>query len=424
MNDTLSPEVIDPSIDNDHTIWVHASKWHLLEEKVTKANRRLARNGIAQGFEVVETGRKESVRKNGVVDRWTSIEVVTPEVTGIEGWDFIATVKFEEGGTLIQAVPGQSLEGYVRPEDHTCDHCNTRRNRTRSYLVREEATGAIKQIGANCLNLFFGLEIKNLWALEWAADLDDFSDADDELTSSGRSREPYLYNVRFVLALAHVLTNGGRGFVSRGAARDDDEKVATADLLGYHVHYVPRPSRDWRDAAEAARIAENMEAARTLLAEKPEVIDSILAAADTIRPGDYKDNMMVAVRSENISGAALGVLVSLVMVWHRNNEDAIKATREAKEDNRLNEHVGAVKERLRDLTLTVTTVREIEGDYGVSTLIIMEDAEGRTFKWFASGCHEVETGNTVTLTGTVKGHDDYQGRKQTSLSRCKYEVVG
>lgn len=40
-----------------------------------------------------------------------------------------------------------------------------------------------------------------------------------------------------------------------------------------------------------------------------------------------------------------------------------------------------------------------------------------TAKW-ADG---VERGDTVTLTGTVKAHTDYQGKKQTVLTRARRE---
>jgi hypothetical protein len=40
--------------------------------------------------------------------------------------------------------------------------------------------------------------------------------------------------------------------------------------------------------------------------------------------------------------------------------------------------------------------------------------------WFASK-GVLQEGDTVLLTGTVKKHDEYNGQKQTIMTRCKTE---
>jgi len=420
MSEIPAQFLATPAEVEDTSFLVHAHKLAIFVEKIDKANRRLERNGLDGRFAAVQVGEKTATRGNGIVDHWYRFELERPEFNAIADWKFVATVKFEEGGTLLQVIPGETLHGAVDREaldSHWCDHCHTARNRNRSYLVRNTETGEIKQIGSTCLELFFGVEIKGLWALEWT--MEDFSEGDDESWGSDSFyRVPFTYNVRFVLALAHVLTNGGQGFISRGVARDDERKTATADEVLHNIHFRPR---SWRDADEAARVEKNMAAAAALV--DTDVVDSVLAAAGTLSEGDYKDNMTVAVRSESITGAALGVLVSLITVWHRNNEKAANAEREAKATDKLNEFVGAKKERLRDLALVVTRVHSWEGDFGTTTLLAMEDAQGRSFKWFASKWLPIEAGDTLKLTGTVKEHSVYQGRKETVLTRCTLNVA-
>jgi hypothetical protein len=48
----------------------------------------------------------------------------------------------------------------------------------------------------------------------------------------------------------------------------------------------------------------------------------------------------------------------------------------------------------------------------------MKDAEGRVIIWWASGEAEwVKEGETYEITGTIKEHGEYNGRKQTVLQR-------
>lgn len=88
--------------------------------------------------------------------------------------------------------------------------------------------------------------------------------------------------------------------------------------------------------------------------------------------------------------------------------------------NAASVHVGAVKDRLRGLLVTVEHMQNIESHFGTCTLYKLRDASGNLFSWFASS-RNVETvrpGDTVSLTGTIKAHVEYKGTKETQLTRC------
>jgi hypothetical protein len=54
----------------------------------------------------------------------------------------------------------------------------------------------------------------------------------------------------------------------------------------------------------------------------------------------------------------------------------------------------------------------------MSTLYAFKDALGNVFKSFYSGYNiKLNKGDVVLLTGTVKKHNEYQGRKETMLNR-------
>jgi hypothetical protein len=81
-------------------------------------------------------------------------------------------------------------------------------------------------------------------------------------------------------------------------------------------------------------------------------------------------------------------------------------------------HFGEVGGRY-EITATVTNVKECFSDFGITYLITMRGSEGHTFKTFASGAFaDVEKNTTVTFKGTVKGHGEWNGMKETTLTRC------
>jgi predicted ATP-dependent serine protease len=107
---------------------------------------------------------------------------------------------------------------------------------------------------------------------------------------------------------------------------------------------------------------------------------------------------------------------SIIAAYGRQMEQELK--RRYEREHSLDEHFGTPGKR-QIFTLTVTGTREIEGSYGLTTLVKFRDAEGRQAAWFCSGSApaEMELDATVEVKATVKAHGDYQGIKQTQLTR-------
>ena len=84
------------------------------------------------------------------------------------------------------------------------------------------------------------------------------------------------------------------------------------------------------------------------------------------------------------------------------------------------EFIGDIKQRLRDMEVVYTNCRTIESYYGVSLVYTFKLGDN-VLTWFCSGKGidpDIEVGEAVLLTGTVKDHKIYNGVKQTYLNRC------
>ena len=79
---------------------------------------------------------------------------------------------------------------------------------------------------------------------------------------------------------------------------------------------------------------------------------------------------------------------------------------------------GAEKERIRNITAKVKSIRSFEGTYGY-TAVYTFSSEDYIFIWMTSKCDlDLSVGDTVDLTGTIKKFDEYMGEKNTYLTRC------
>jgi len=101
-------------------------------------------------------------------------------------------------------------------------------------------------------------------------------------------------------------------------------------------------------------------------------------------------------------------------------ERALDRDENRAQENAASEWVGEVKER-RELEVEVLGVYGTDGVYGHTDIVKMKDLDGNLFTWFASDYTDLERGDRLSITGTVKKHDEYKGTKQTVITRCRYE---
>ena len=85
----------------------------------------------------------------------------------------------------------------------------------------------------------------------------------------------------------------------------------------------------------------------------------------------------------------------------------------------VSHHVGEIGQRLRNMSGTFVSAKFFEGQWGgnfIYTFRVGEDI----FTWFSQSVidNEIEPGDAIILTGTVKNHTEYNGVLQTQLSRC------
>lgn len=86
-------------------------------------------------------------------------------------------------------------------------------------------------------------------------------------------------------------------------------------------------------------------------------------------------------------------------------------------------HVGTVGEKIA-FTATVEGVHSFDGNYGTTFVVRFRDDKGNLLVWFASNPPDcVEKDAKVTVTGTVKAHDERDNEKQTLVTRCKVALA-
>jgi hypothetical protein len=122
--------------------------------------------------------------------------------------------------------------------------------------------------------------------------------------------------------------------------------------------------------------------------------------------------------------------VALIERLWESHQQGLERKAQREESNAASEYVGEIKQRL-DLELTIeSTINLPDYGYGSSTIFIMRDADCNVFTWKTGVWVTVtdegeryqrsaQRGDVLKIKGTVKEHSEYQGTKQTVLTRCK-----
>ena len=84
----------------------------------------------------------------------------------------------------------------------------------------------------------------------------------------------------------------------------------------------------------------------------------------------------------------------------------------------VSQYIGEVGERIRKVEAIFKSSRVVNGEWGSSFLYTFEIC-GNVGTWFTqSGLKDLEPGDRVEFSGTVKKHTEYMGVLQTQFSRC------
>jgi hypothetical protein len=193
-----------------------------------------------------------------------------------------------------------------------------------------------------------------------------------------------------------------------GGAWMTHEQIAKCD----HERELREARRERREAAKLAALPGKIAA----------LVDAHPLLAELTYLPDYSGTLgslaLDLLHKGEMSPRQIEFAEKLIREGMRHAADAEEQARQRAEEaaGRVNAHFGTVGERL-EVTGTVRVQWEIDGDYGVRTLLVI-DTERGTVKWTASRCFPELRGTVISLRGTVKEHATRDGECQTVLTRC------
>lgn len=353
----------------------------------------------------------------------------------IDGWTFVASILHtatEDDRNLVVSSSDIKLPTEYKTADNSCDHCGHKRFRKNTFVLVNEA-GEFKKVGSTCLKDFIGnmtaASIAN-WATIWWTFENDMSEGWGDGEYKGES---FISLSAFMNYVAKNVRLDGR-FLSISKCRDewgDMVETPTVDKADWDMECVNSDaSRDWsvEKRTEILPTVEDVETATEWIEAIREYADGLTEEEEEALE-EYEWNLITVTAGDALNKRAKGLAASLAAwYWRRFTLPELEATRVNYAET--SEWVGTVKERLRDLKVTVLSANGFEGTFGWTDVFKFVDNDDNLFTWFSTsdvkrpdGEIGLKKGETFIIDGTVKAHNEYKGAKETLLNRCKVKEV-
>lgn len=396
-----------------------------LEKKMKTVQNKCRKYGLEFTYRLTGNEEFRNVKDSeGEFHKLRYVEVEAEGKAQMNGWEWLASVERTEKGNLINSARDVEVPTKYYTSDAYCEHCGRNVWRKYLYLVKNTETGEIKQVGRGCLKDYTHGMSAEMIAF-YQSLFTGLEEAEAEIPSGGCGffgRVEY-YDVeevtRFMSETIRLF-----GFVPKG----QEGRLSTAARAGsfYDVAhnrkhmFFPDYDRFYKVKEEMERIGFNADSPAAVK-EAKEALAWIEAQDDS--HSSYLHNLKLVCSMGEVRNWHYGILASLIPSW--NKSLAREAERKAKEEReKVSCHVGKDGERITFDVASTQVVTSWATDYGLMWLVKFVSTEGNVLMWRASNinCLPDDLELVRKVTGTVKGHDEFRGIKQTFINRCKVEV--
>jgi hypothetical protein len=380
-----------------------------MEAFVTKMEK-LNKKAIKLQFPLISYNVLEVIikvdEKTKNVDRYHNIEL-NGEAPKLNGWKFVARLETIKGNkdNLVYVAPNENIPTIYRESGSVCEHCNSKRYRKYTYVLKHES-GEFKQVGSSCLKDFLGHTDPQNYAkyLEWMEELSVLASEGETIERGNLSIKDYKYELDYFVAYVAEYIKETGYFISKSNAEMQDRQSTSDSVWNEMLNTQLKTDQ---------KVVKSISDDSIKLAN--EAIQWAISLGENKNINDYQHNLYLSCSANVVDWRSKGIVASLITAYQYET-DKIKKKEKIEKENENSQYFGEVGKR-EIFTLTVTKKRDVVSQFGVSTLHLFKDENGNIATWFSSN-KEFDEGERVTIKATVKEHKEYNGMKQTILTRC------
>lgn len=337
------------------------------------------------------------------------------------GWELVALVGHIEG-FFIPIKNDCDIPEEFNPENNHCDHCDTKRYRRKSFLIKNE-NDEYKQVGSGCVKKFLGVNAEKYFRIlndYLQFPIVDFGEEGEGNGGGSYTWSPLLRAVPFNEIVD--LTKNQIGFDNEYVKNMwDEEEVGFGRVITF------RTNEGNSTSDKVKSLYSTLEEYRKEGFEYTWDLDVkfVKGFVKFINNLDGDDNEYITTIKEMFSNTKYIKFKDITML-----SSAVSFYLKDLERKKLpkSNHLGQVGEK-EPLIVTVQNISTFATQFGMSRIYRMVDDKGNIIVKFGkingrySVDGKVEKGSTLKFNGQVKKHDEFNGVNQTVIGRLSKHKV-
>lgn len=383
-----------------------------VEKKLNRIKKKCTKYGNPFTFDVVGTEIKEVVDQETQIKKYCKFIIVEVEGTAkINDYECVAVLENHEHGNVIRRINTEiDIPKRFLSTDNICEHCNSKRPRKELYIIHNTKTDEFKQVGSSCLMLYTnGLNAEYVTSyIDGITELEEHNNvvfgnlkcyflADEVLEYATEiiSKIGY-FNSNSVLPTKYLV---GKMVNEGGNLTDKIESVN--ELLNDYKFNVFFNKKDFHK--------ENTE----------ETVKKIIKYYLSLEnDSEFINNIQVILKDGYVEWQNLGFLSYLPEGYFKYIKKENEKKKRLEVDNKSN-YFGEANKRYKDINVySMEVLTNYYTQYGTIYIFKIVLESGDVLIWKTSNWFE-DLESIKSITFTVKTHNEYNGVKQTEVTRCK-----
>lgn len=361
--------------------------------------------------ELVKATKADYSRKSDMV-KCTHFELEYP-ILKIGDWSVIGKVENISARknllfSVTDNVDDKVMLANYAVHDIQCDHCQLKRNRLESFVVKNNATGEYKEVGTSCLEDYTGIDpAKALFLTKMFSSVQQSTEDMDHYAGGANaiSTLDFLRNVVFI--------SQEYGFVSSAKARDTgvmptyQAAIQMDSLFRYSDTALDKYNHSFEQCTTVANKVIQYYADSEVL-EKEE--------GEALSPNIFMHNVSALLKEESIAlePKYLAFAAAAVPRYFRTLEEATKKAEIG------GSFLGNKKDKFKT-ALQFVKITPYKGHYGVVYMLDFRDNQNNKVTWFTANKPDefsADSLNTyVECAFTIRAHSTYKDIKQTQQTQ-------
>lgn len=388
-----------------------------VKKKLNRIGKKCAKHGNPFTFEVVGSVIDEVENKETKEKSYYKFMIVEVEGTAkINNYECVAVLEKHESGNVIRRINTEiEIPERFKFTENVCEHCNCKRQRNELYVIHNVETDEFKQVGSSCLMLYTnGLNAE--YVASYINGITKLEEFDGFIGSGGKSYIP----IDEVLGYSVEIINKMGYFNSNS---DCPTKYLVSDMLYKRDSFEDR-IRNINRTLKNNKFSLEFDSKDFLKDDTENIVKEIIKYYMSLKnDSEFINNVQVLLNDGYVEWQNLGFLCYLPEGYYKHIKREAKKAEQNLIDEK-SEHFGEVGKRYKNQK--VYEVRILTGwgtQYGYTYLYKIVLESGNVLIWKSTNwCEESELNNVDTITFTVKAHGEYNGVKQTDVSRCKLNM--